>query len=109
MRLDDPAYVQRRLVTVTWRAKRLEETLCELVPSTTDEVRAMQLAEQARIKKWIEDAVDKPLRALRDEGGKKDVNEVRRSLDHVNAEIERIEAAVERLPSMGLVTDRGGG
>ncbi len=109
MRLDDPAYVQRRLLTVTWRAKRVEEMLVELVPSTTDEIRAMQLAEQARITKWMEEGVHKPLRVLREEEGKKDVNEMRRSIEQISAEIERIEAATQRLPSMGLVTDRGAG
>ncbi len=109
MRLDDPAYVQRRLLTVTWKAKRVEEMLAELVPSTTEEIRAMQIAEQARITKWIESSVNDPLRKLREQEGKKDVNDVRRSVEQISAEIERIEAAVERLPSMGLVTDRGAG
>jgi molecular chaperone DnaK len=83
--------------------------LAEVVPSTTDEIRAMQVAEQARITKWIESGVNEPLRKLREQDAKKDVNDVRRSIEQIGAEIERIEAAVERLPSMGLVTDRGAG
>jgi molecular chaperone DnaK len=109
MRLDDPAYVQRRMVQVTWRAKHAAELLAEIQPSTTEEIRQMQVAEQARITKWISDSVDKPLAKLREKEKDSDVNDVRRGIDAINAELERIEAAVERLPSIGLVTDRGAG
>jgi molecular chaperone DnaK len=65
MRLDDPAYVQRRMVHVTLRAKRTAEMLAEIVPSTSEEIRQMQVTEQARIAKWIAESVDKPLDTLR--------------------------------------------
>ena len=81
--------------------------LAEIVPSATEEIRLMQSAEQARIEKWLADNVKKPLAALKDGAGKKEASELRRSLENVDAEIDRIEAAVERLPSIGLVTDRG--
>ncbi len=109
MRLDDPAYVTRRALTLAWRAQRVEQVLSELVPSNTDEVRAMQLAEQGRIEKWLADSVKKPLAAVKEGEGKREVADLRRSLENVDAEIDRIEAAVERLPSIGLVTDRGTG
>jgi hypothetical protein len=109
IRLDDPAYVTRRTVTLGWRAQRVEQALAELVPSTTDEIRAMQSAEQSRIEKWLAESVKKPLAAVKDAEGKREATELRRSLENVDAEIERIEAAVERLPSLGLVTDRGAG
>jgi molecular chaperone DnaK len=109
MRLDDPAYVARRMVSVTWRAKHVAEMLAEIQPSTTEEIRQMQVAEQARIAKWIAESVDKPLTKLREKEKETDVNDVRRGLETINAELERIEAAVERLPSIGLVTDRGAG
>ncbi|HVJ90707.1 MAG TPA: Hsp70 family protein [Labilithrix sp.] len=109
MRLDDPAYITRRMLTLAWRAQRVEQSLAELVPSTTAEIRAMQAAEQARIEKWLAENVKKPLAAAREGEAKRDLSELRRSLEHVDAEIDRIEAAVERLPSIGLVTDRGSG
>src|SRR6185295_9592174 len=108
MRLDDPAYVQRRTLGLSWRAQRVERLLSELVPSTADEVRALRLAERSRLDKWLKDSVDKPLRAL-EEGPTREASDVRRSLEQIDAEIERIEAAAERIPSIGLVTDRGGG
>ena len=77
-----------------------------MIPSTTDEIRAMQMAEQKRIQRWLEDGVAKPLKTLSGEEAK-DPNVARRSIEQIDAEIERIEAAVERLPSIGLVTDRG--
>jgi molecular chaperone DnaK len=107
MRIDDPAYVQRRLLTLSWRAQRIEQSLAELVPSTTDEIRAMQLAEQARITKWLASGVTTPLRRLHDSAGKQEISDVRRAVEQIDAEIERIESAVERIPSVGLVTDRG--
>lgn len=109
MRLDDPAYITRRTLTLSWRAQRIEQTLAELVPSTTDEIRAMQAAEQRRIEKWLAESVKKPLAAVKEGEGKNEMSELRRSLESVDAEIDRIEAAVERLPSIGLVTDRGAG
>ena len=107
LRLDDPAYLKRRTLNLTWRVQRVEQSLAEMVPSTTDEIRIMQTAEQKRIGKWLEENVSKSLKTL---GGDepKDASAARRTLEEIDSEIERIEAAVERLPSIGLVTDRGG-
>ena len=107
MKLDDPAYIRRRTLNLTWRAQRVEQTLAEMVPSTTDEIRAMQMAEQMRLNKWLADGVSKPLRTLTNDDGKQEPAVARRSIEQIDAEIERLEAAVERLPSIGLVTDRG--
>jgi molecular chaperone DnaK len=109
MRMDDPAYITRRTLSLSWRVQRLEQTLAELVPSTTAEIRTMQAAEQSRIEKWLAEGVKKPLAAVKDGEGKREPSDLRRSLENVDAEIDRIEAAVERLPSIGLVTDRGAG
>jgi molecular chaperone DnaK len=108
MRLDDPAYIKRRTLNLGWRVQRVEQALAEMVPSTTDEIRAMQMAEQQRINKWLEDGVAKPLKSLTSDETK-EAAAARRSIEQIDAEIERIEAAVERLPSIGLVTDRGAG
>jgi molecular chaperone DnaK len=109
MRMDDPAWITRRTLSLSWRAERVEKMLAELVPSTTDEIRVMQAAEQRRIEKWLAESVTKPLAAVKDGEGKREAADLRRSLEMVDAEIDRIEAAVERLPSIGLVTDRGAG
>ena len=108
MRLDDPAYIKRRTSNLTWRAQRVEQSLAEMVPSTTDEIRVMQMAEQKRIGKWLEDGVSKPLKTISGDEPK-DATAARRTLEQIDAEIDRLEAAVERLPSIGLVTDRGAG
>jgi molecular chaperone DnaK len=108
MRLDDPAYIKRRTLNLGWRVQRLEQALAEMVPSTTDEIRAMQMAEQQRINKWLDEGVAKPLKSLTGDETK-EAAAARRSIEQIDAEIERIEAAVERLPSIGLVTDRGAG
>ncbi|MBX3201924.1 MAG: hypothetical protein KF894_27560, partial [Labilithrix sp.] len=108
MRTDDPAWIVRRSLTLTWRAQRVEQALAELVPSTTAEIRAMQEAEQARIEKWLAEGVKRPLAEAAAEK-ERGTPEQRRALEKVDAEIDRIEAAVERLPAIGLVTDRGAG
>lgn len=106
MRLDDPAYVERRKMSLTYRSQRLESALAEFEPSTTPEVRAMQAAERARLEKWMQGAVKGPLAvALKDD--KRSPGDLRKDLERIDDEIERIEAAMERLPSIGLVTDRG--
>jgi molecular chaperone DnaK len=107
MRLDDPAYIARRILTLSWRAQRAEQALADLVPSTTEEIRAMQIAEQKRISKWLDENATRPLKNLKAEEGKKDASDVRREIEKIDAELDRIEAAVERIPSIGLVTDRG--
>jgi len=108
MRLDDPAYIKRRTMVLASRAQHLEQQLAELIPSTTEEIRAMQMAEKQRLDRWLADTVTKPLRSLASEEPK-EAAAARRSIEQLDAEIERIEAALERLPSIGLVTDRGAG
>lgn len=108
MRLDDPTYISRRIAALSMTAKRLEVLLAEVVPSNTDEIRAMQVAEKARIDKWLNEGVNKPLATAREMEGKKEAVEIRRVLEGIATECERINAAIERLPSIGLVTDRGG-
>lgn len=108
-RIDDPTYLARQKLTLIWRAQRVEQLLAEVVPSATDEVRAMQLAEKGRIDQWLADRVRQPLSALKEGDEEREPSEVRRRLAGVDAELERIESAIERLPSIGLVTDRGAG
>ena len=110
LRMDDPAYIQRRTMSLSWRAQDLERQLGEVVPSTTEEIRVMQAAEQRRIEKWLAEGVKTPLEKLKEgqEGETKaSTSDLRRMIEKIDTEIERIEAAVERLPSIGLVTDRG--
>jgi molecular chaperone DnaK len=109
MRLDDPAYMARRLAAVVAYANRVEAQVGDLVPSASEEVRAMQLTEKARVEAWLRDKVQKPLAALdlAEEG--KSAGEKRQALSQIEAELERIESAAQRIPSLGVVTDRGAG
>lgn len=108
IRLDDPAYVTRRTLSLGLRAQRAEDALAEVVPSATAEVRARQDVERARIQTWLRENVNRPLAALGAVSAAELVAaESRRALGNVGAELDRIEAAIERLPSLGLVTDRG--
>jgi len=107
MRLDDPAYLSRRIANVGAWASRVAEALDDHVPSAADEVRALQVAERDRLASWLRERVKAPLAAIDVE--RDDAAEVRRKVDTIASELERIEAAIDRIPSIGLVTDRGGG
>lgn len=106
MRVDDPAYLSRRLASTRSWARRLEQDVTEFVPATADEVRELQATEQRRLLEWLRDKAHRPLEPL-EVGAEADAAALRRTLDQVNAELERIELALERIPSLGLVTDRG--
>ena len=104
MRLDDPAYMTRRMATVVTYANRIERELGDFVPSASDDVRAMQIAERDRLLAALAEKVTKPVAGLKIDGDN-DAAAVRRMLEQVTAELERIEAALERIPSIGLVTE----
>jgi molecular chaperone DnaK len=107
VRLDDPGYLTRRLAGVLHYANRIEASLADFVPSAADEVRAMQIAERDRLLAALREKVTAPLGSLKiDEGT--DAAAVRRKLEQVASELNRIEGALERIPSLGLVTERGG-
>ena len=108
MRLDDPAYVARRLSAVVAWANRVERDVLDYVPAAADEVRALQLKERERIVTWFKAGVSDPLGKLQTDK-RPEPNDARRKIEAIAAELERIDAAVQRLGSLGLVTDRGSG
>jgi molecular chaperone DnaK len=108
MRLDDPAYVARRLSAVVAWANRVERDVLDYVPAAADEVRVLQLRERDRITAWFKASVAEPLEALQRDA-RAEPNDARRRIESAAAELERIEAAIQRMGSLGLVTDRGSG
>ena len=107
MRLDDPAYLTRRVASVVRYANRVELLIADFVPSASDDVRAMQLAERDRLAAALREKVAAPIGAL-EVGEEVDAAALRRRIDHIWAELSRIEAALERIPALGLPTERGG-
>jgi hypothetical protein len=105
-KLDDPAYVAMRVTSVSRWRKGLETTLADFVMSSTDAVRLVQEAERDRLLSVIAAKVAPPLERIA-AGEITDPAEVRRAVEQCAAELERIEAAAERLPSLGLVAERG--
>jgi molecular chaperone DnaK len=108
LRLDDPAYVARLLRGTIRHANDLERALADFVPSAASDVRALQLAERDRLLASLRERVARPIEDARSLETS-DPGEARRKLDAASAEIDRIEAALARVPSLGLVTERGGG
>lgn len=103
-RLDDPAYVQRRLANCVAWSNLVERSLLEFVPSNADEIRGLQVAERNRLLASLRQKVVQPLEAV---GENTSVASLRQSIDTVSSELERIEHGLERLPQIGLVTERG--
>jgi molecular chaperone DnaK len=106
-RLDDPTYVQDRLLGAMAFAKRVEHRLADFVASSSEEVRGLQLAERDRLEQALAEKVSAPLSQLAQQ--EIEPQELRRSIDRVLTELDRIDAALEKLPSIGLVTERGRG
>ena len=105
VRYDDPSYVAGRFAAVFAWVSRLETDLADFQPQAAEEVRAVQLAEKERLATWLREKCSARLAGASAEGI--DVAEARRTIEQVAAELERIEAAFERIPQIGLVTDRG--
>lgn len=108
LRLDDPAYVARLLRGTIHSANDLEKALTDFVPSAASDVRALQLAERDRLLARLRDKVATAIAEARRLEAT-DPNEARRKLDGASSEIDQLEAALARVPSLGLVTERGGG
>ena len=108
MSLDDPAYLMRRLKRVMMHMTVVERELSDFVPSADEEVRQLQFAERDRLMQALSSKVKAPLDGLTvDEDTNS--NDIRRRLERASAELDRIDAALERIPSIGLVTEHGGG
>ncbi|MFK7989082.1 MAG: Hsp70 family protein [Sandaracinaceae bacterium] len=109
MKLDDPAYVMRRLVGTIARAKRVEHGLSDFVPSATEDVRGIQLAERDRLLGTLQQKVLRPLESVSigDDAASAELDRMRKSIDVAGSELDRIQNALERLPSLGVVTERG--
>lgn len=106
-RLDDPAYLQMRTRSVSSYRSRVERALIDFTTSSAEELRALQNKERNRLLDALRDKVDGTFARIQS-GEVTDPNEARRLLDQCAAELERIESASERLPTLGLVTERGG-
>jgi molecular chaperone DnaK len=106
MKLDDPAYIHRRFTNVGRYAQRVELALTDFVPSASDDVRALQVAERDRLLTSLKEKVLQPLSRISVEA--EEAAALRRKLEAFEAEIERVETALERIPAIGLPTERGG-
>jgi molecular chaperone DnaK len=107
LRLDDPAYVARRLLGAVARANEVERDLRDFVPAQAEEIKALQLAERDRLLGLLDTKVSAVLGAIT--STETDPNGVRRQLEQIAAELDRIEVAIERMPALGVVAEHGGG
>lgn len=108
VRYDDPAYVARLLTSVGRHSERVARALDDLVLSSAAEVGALQVAERDRLRAGLAERATRPLAEL-DLQSATDLADTRRAIERVSAELERLEAACARIPSIGVVADRSGG
>jgi molecular chaperone DnaK len=101
-RTDDPAYLVLRASGTRGWAARLGRALDDLVLSSAPEVRARQERERDALRAAIGTAVEH----LEAGVATNEAASVRRALDQAAADLDRVERGIERLPSLGLVTDR---
>jgi molecular chaperone DnaK len=101
-RSDDPAYLALRVTATRAWGDRLLRAIDELPLSRAPEVRALQTKESDALR----DAIRRALVRMIDDAKGGEPLDVRRALDRTAAELDRAEKAIERLPSLGLVTDR---
>jgi len=100
---DDPARLGRMRVNAALRIAALVRDLEDFVPSASEEVKKLQLSERDRLAATIREKIRPALDALPETARPIDL---RRDLERIHDELTRLETAFERLPSLGLVTDR---
>ena len=106
--INDPAYLRTRMANVSAWAFVVRRKLDDQTATAPAELRAAQDAERARIEARLREVVEPALAALSGADGlQKSTKGVLDKLVATEEELERLEAACERLPQMGLVTDRG--
>jgi molecular chaperone DnaK len=101
-RSDDPAYLSLRAAGSRAWADRLLRGLGDFVGSASPEVRALQEKERDALRSAVGDAMEKL--ASGTEG--KETSDVRRALDQCAADLDRVEKGLERLPGLGMVTEK---
>ena len=100
--LNDPAHLGRQQITLTFVAQRLANDLEDFVPSSDPDVRGRQLGERDRLMGSVSQML-KQLEAV----DSSQAQVARQRLDQISHELDRAYAATERLPQLGLVTERG--
>ncbi|MFO0680431.1 MAG: Hsp70 family protein [Sandaracinus sp.] len=101
-RSDDPGYLALRATGTRAWGDRLLRALDDFALSDAPEIRALQTKEREALASAVRAAL---VKMLADSEGK-EPHEIRRALDQAAADLDRVERAVERLPAIGLVTDR---
>jgi molecular chaperone DnaK len=99
---DDPARLGRLRMNAMLRIGHLLRSFEDFVPSSSDEVKKLQVGERDRLAAAL-DRLRPALDAVPSDGKP---FEIRRDLERIHDELTRLETAFERLPSLGLVTDR---
>jgi molecular chaperone DnaK len=103
MDVNDPLYVRARWMSTKRHAETVVRRITNLVLSAAPELRTLQANERDRITSQLENECLVPLEGIDPEA---DPNDVRRRLGAIGAILDRLEESLDRLPSLGLVTDK---
>lgn len=105
-RLDDPAALMSRASSVERWIHRIDRLLNELELSRTPELLELQRNERNRLLTLLSACRVEPIKEALTAPAP-DHHAVRRQLEALEFELERLDEAALRVPSLGLVTDRG--
>ncbi len=101
-RSDDPAYLSLRAAGTRAWGDRLLRGLFDFVCSPAPEVRALQEKERDLLRGAVAEALDRHAAGM--DG--RSPTDVRRALDQCAADLDRVEKGLERLPGLGMVTEK---
>ena len=101
---NDPERIERSRMSANIRAMVLQRQLDEFVFSTTEEVRKLQAGEINRLRAVVDVQCIAPLATFQAHARK--AQDLRRDVERIHDELTKVETALERVPSMGLVTER---
>jgi molecular chaperone DnaK len=105
-RLDDPAALMSRASGVERWIHRIDRLLNELELSRTPELLELQRNERNRLLGLLSECRVEPIKDLLAQDAPNH-HAIRRQLEALEFELERLDEAALRVPSLGLVSDRG--
>jgi molecular chaperone DnaK len=103
---NDAGYIRRRMIGIRALSAEIEGRLRSFAAVASDMSGAVRAREKTRIEAWFSQSVYQKLDLVSPARIEKEPGEVNVELSIIRDELDRIELAVDRLPSLGLVTER---
>jgi molecular chaperone DnaK len=106
--INNPDYIRRRLLGLAAGVAEVIARLRDFASVASDASGTIRAKEKARIEEWIERDVQNKLARITPRRIETEPGECNVEISTIYDELERVEMAVDRLPSIGLLTERDG-